>query len=84
MNARIYDVPTSAILINGKRGNYNEILSSHRYEGLDRALKRVVPKIKMENIAELIEQTQPISDIKKQFLIKILSMRKKILLDKNV
>ena len=80
-NARIYDTPTSAILIDGRRGNYQAILSSHAYPELDAALERIVPRIDMESIERMITEIPVLSDVHKEFLIKILRLRKKILLD---
>ena len=81
MNARVYDVPTSAILINGKRGNYYKIITSLDYDGCNRAIKQIVPRIKMSEIADLINQVEQLSTLQKEFLKKILQLRKELILD---
>ena len=81
MNARVYDVPTSAILFNGKRGNYFKIITSLEYEDCNKAIKRIVPKINLDQINLLIDEVELASDLQKVFLKKILKMRKEIILD---
>lgn len=81
MNARVYDVPTSAILFNGKRGNFFKIITSLEYEDCNKAIKRIVPKINLDQINLLIDEVELVSDLQKVFLKKILKMRKEIILD---
>ena len=84
MNARVYDVPTSAILFNGKRGNYFKIITSLEYEDCNKAIKRIVPKINLDQINLLIDEVELVSDLQKVFLKKILKMRKEIILDSTL
>ena len=84
MNARVYDVPTSAILFNGKRGNYFKIITSLEYEDCNKAIKRIVPKINLDQINLLIDEVEIASDFQKAFLKKILKMRKEIILDSTL
>lgn len=84
MNARVYDFPTSAILINGKRINYYDFISSHAYKECDKALKRISTKIDMSVICELIDNIECISDNHKLFLKEILKLRKEIIIDNNI
>ena len=82
MGARVYDVPTSAILINGKRANYHKIIASMQFEDCTAAVKRIVPKIDLNVINELIDEVEQLSDLQKTFLKRILKMRKELILDK--
>ena len=84
MNARVYDVPTSAILFNGKRGNYFKIITSLEYEDCNKAIKRIVPRINLDQINLLIDEVELASDLQKVFLKKILKMRKEIILDSTL
>lgn len=84
MNARVYDVPTSAILFNGKRGNFFKIITSLEYEDCNKAIKRIVPKINLDQINLLIDEVELASDLQKVFLKKILKMRKEIILDSTL
>ena len=81
MNARVYDFPTSAILKNGRRINYHKFITSLENEECNKAIKRIVPKIKLDNINELIEETPTLSYLQKDFLKKILKLRKELILD---
>lgn len=81
MMARVYEVPTSSISLKGKRLNYQKFISSHSYVECDMALARIVPRIDMSAIISLIEGTEVGSETLKEFLIKILELRKKLMLD---
>ena len=82
MNARVYDMPTSAILIEGKRANYYKVITSLQYTDCTKAVKRIVPRIDLEKISELINSVEQLTYLQKEFLKKILKMRKEIILDK--
>lgn len=81
MNARVYDVPTSSILINGKRANYYKVITSLEYKDCNAAIKRIVPRINLEKINDLIDKTEELNQLQKDFLKKILKLRKEIILD---
>ena len=75
MEARVFVFPTSALKINDKKINYFDYISSLENEDCNKALLRIFPKIDMEEINNIIDNTQSISDIRKEFYKKILSMR---------
>lgn len=81
LNARVYDIPTSAIMVENKRGNYYKIITSHKYEGCDKALKRIVPRIDLDAIDRLIDSVDSISELQRTFLKKIIKLRKELILD---
>ncbi len=81
MNARVYDMPTSAILVNGKRGNYFNIINSFEYKECNNAIKRIVPRIDLTEIDNLIDSVEQLSKLQKDFLKKILKLRKELILD---
>lgn len=58
----------------GKRIYYHEIFKNPPKELKD-AMKRVVPKINMDSIANIIESTETMSDVRKDYLKKSVSMR---------
>lgn len=78
---RIFNIPVSAIQYKGKKINYYEFISSLENEECNRALKRLVPRIDMKRIGELIEETPVISDLQKIFYKTMLSERKERILD---
>ena len=81
MDARVYDMPTSAILVDGKRANYFKLITSLKYNGCNEAIKRIVPKINLDKINFLIDESEQISELQKEFLKKILKFRKEKILD---
>lgn len=81
MDARVFDMPTSAILVKGKRGNYFRMITSLEYSGCNEAIKRIVPKINLKQINSLIDEVEQASDLQKLFLKKILKLRKENILD---
>lgn len=80
-NFRIFEIPTSAIMIKGKKIKYFDFISSLQNEDCNRALQRIVPRIEMDKIREMIENMPYISDLQKQFYITMLKERKERILD---
>ncbi|WP_425756779.1 HipA domain-containing protein [Ihubacter sp. rT4E-8] len=81
LSFRIFEIPTSAIIENGKRIRYFDFISSLRNEGCNRALRRIVPRLDMAQIRMLIGDTPYISDLQKEFYMTILTERKRRILD---
>lgn len=81
LHYRVYEIPTSAILLNGKKIKYFDFISSLEYEECNQALLRIVPKIDLEKIKRIVEETPFISALQKGFYITMLSKRKEIILD---
>lgn len=81
MNLRIFEIPTSAILLNGKKIKYFEYISSLQNDDCNRALKRIVPRIDISKISKIIENTPFITDLQKKFYITMLEKRKELILD---
>lgn len=70
MDARVFDMPTSAILVKGKRGNYFRMTTSLEYNDCNEAIKRIVPKINLKQINSLIDEVEQASDLQNYFLKK--------------
>lgn len=81
MNYRVFEIPTSAIMLNGKKIKYFDFISSLQNEDCNHALKRIVPRIHMAEIRTLIMETPFISDLQKQFYLTMLEKRKERILD---
>lgn len=81
MDLRIYERPLSAILDNGKKIKYFDFISSLQHQGCNEALLRMAPKISMEKICKLVDETPFISDLQKTFYKQILSVRKERIID---
>ena len=84
ISARVYDMPTSAILINGKRANYYKLITSGEYIDCTKAVQRIAPRIDLNAINELICSIEQLSDLQKEFLIKILKLRKELIIDASI
>lgn len=84
MNYRIYEIPTSAITINGKKIKYFEFISSLQNEECNRALMRITSQINMEKVRQIVEETPFISDLQKQFYLTMLLKRKERILDHSL
>lgn len=80
-NFRVYEIPTSAIQIEGKKIKYFDFLSSLQNEDCNRALQRILPKIDMERITEIIENTPFLSSLQRTFYLTMLKERKEKILD---
>ncbi len=82
LNVRIYERPTSAIMKNGKRIKYHEFINSLEYDGCNRALLAMYPKISSaeKRIEKIIEDTPFITDLQKEFYKTILAARKEKIL----
>ena len=75
MNARIYRFPTSAIHLNGKKINYHDFLCSGLDKDCNQALCRMMNRIDLKKIDLLIEQTEYLSDLQKEFYKNYISSR---------
>ena len=81
IDKRIFTFPTSHIKIGSRKSSYYEVISSLRFEECNRALLRIVPRIRFEVIDQLIDETEGISELRRVFYKKILRERyEKILL----
>ncbi len=78
---RIFEIPTSAVMINGKKIKYFDFISSLQNEDCNLALKRIVPQIDMAKIEKIIDGTPFLSDLQRQFYMTMLAARKERILD---
>ena len=75
MEARVFVFPTSALKINDKKINYYEYISSLKNKDCNDALVRLFSKINLKEINKIIDNTDYISEIRKDFYKKIIKMR---------
>ena len=83
MNARVFVFPNSALKIDDKKINYYDFISSLDNVDCNKALLGVFPRINLNVINEIIDNTLYISDIRKEFYKKIIKMRYDLLLKVN-
>lgn len=82
IDQRIYKFPTSQIQYLGKKSSYYEIISSLAFEECNKALVTITEKVDLKKINKLIDATEGISDIRREFYKTILKQRfEKILLE---
>ena len=67
INERVYAFPTSQIQLDNKKSSYFEVISSLKYEGINNALKEIYPRIDLNKINLLIDNTMFISETRKEF-----------------
>ena len=80
-NLRIFEMPTSAIMLNGKRVKYFDSISSLQNEDCNAALKRIAPRVDLVKINALVDETPALTDLQRQFYKTMLAERKRKLLD---
>lgn len=81
---RIFQIPLSGIKTDGKKINYFDFISSLQNKDCNAALKRIVPKIDMQKIYTLIDETPFITELQKKFYKTMLAERKEKILDKSL
>ena len=75
LHARVYQFPTSAIRLRGRKINYYDFLNRGENEDCNDALLRIVPRIDMEKIAQFIDRVEGIMELQKKFYQRYLSSR---------
>ncbi len=78
---RIFERPLSGIKINGQKIQYFKFISSLENNDCNHALKRILPKVDMNKIYKIIDETPFISDLQKDFYKTMLRERKERILD---
>lgn len=78
---RIFERPLSGIKIDGQKIQYFKFISSLNNKDCNKALKRIIPRINMDNIYKIVEDTPFISDLQKEFYKTMLRERKERILD---
>ena len=75
LNARVYTFPRSAIKYNGEKISYYDFLTETDNEECLNAIKRIVPRIDIEEIGTFIDDMLYISDLQKEFYKTYLNAR---------
>ena len=84
MDFRIFEIPVSGIRMNGEKIRYFDFISSLQNRDCNAALGRIVPRIDMQRIAALVNDTPYASDLQKLFYLTMLKERKEKILDKSL
>lgn len=78
---RVFNIPLSGIKVNGKKINYYDFISSLTNKECNAALKRIFPRIDMDRIDALIDETPFINDLQRNFYKTMLHERNERILD---
>lgn len=81
LEIRVFERPLSGIKINGQKIQYFKFISSLENKGCNEALERILPRIDMNKIYKIVNETPFISDLQREFYKTMLSERKKWILD---
>lgn len=81
---RIFQIPVSGIRIDNQKIRYFDFISSLQNDDCNAALKRIVPRLDMRKITELVDDTPYISELQKAFYRTMLTERKEKILDKSL
>ena len=84
MDFRIFEIPVSGIRMNGEKIRYFDFISSLQNRDCNAALERIGPRIDMQRIAALVNDTPYASDLQKLFYLTMLKERKEKILDKSL
>ena len=63
LHARVFQFPTFAIKLKGRKINYSDFLNHVKNADANEALKRIAPRINMEQIEGSIDQVLSISEL---------------------
>ncbi len=80
LHARVYQFPTSAIKVNGRKINYFDFLVKADNEYCNEALGRIFPRIDLEKVANFIESVPSITDKQRQFYKRYITARYELIL----
>lgn len=73
--------PASTVRYKGAKINFLDFCRNYENPDFLAAVKRIVPRIDMDTIKAIITDTPVITDIRKEFLINLLTLRKELLLE---
>lgn len=75
------DEPCATVRYNGAKIRFSDFYRNHLNSDFAKAVRRIVPLIDMSKIADIIDNTPGISDIRKEFLLAVLTKRKERILE---
>ena len=78
--ARIFRFPTSAIKLNDRKINYFSFLNEGLYEDCNEAVRRILPRIDMDEIGAFLDKVPYLTDLHRKFYKRYLSARYEMIL----
>ncbi len=80
LNARVYQFPTSAIKLKGRKMNYYDFLTGGSNSDCTRALMQMMERIDLKQIGEFICGVEGITELQKEFYLRYISARYELIL----
>ncbi len=80
LHARIFQFPTSAIKLKGRKVNYYDFLTGVGSQDCSDALLRIVPRIDLAKIGRFIDGVPVITDLQKNFYKTYITARCELIL----
>ena len=75
MEKRVFQFPTSQILLGGKKSSYYEVISSLQFQQCNEAVCRMYERINLDWVKEFIEGMEMLSPLRRQFYVEMLKIR---------
>lgn len=80
LNARVYQFPTSAIKLKGRKINYYDFLAGGSNSDCTRALMQMMERIDLKQIGKFIYGVEGITELQKEFYLRYISARYELIL----
>lgn len=80
LHARVFQFPTSAIKLNNRKINYYDFMMHLDSEDCKKALKKIVPRIQLDEINAFVDQTEPLTELQKEFYKTYIKARYELIL----
>ena len=80
LNARVYQFPTSAIKLKGRKINYYDFLTGGSDSDCVRALLQMMERIDLNQIGEFIYGVEGITELQKEFYLRYISARYELII----
>lgn len=80
LHARVYQFPTSAIKLSGRKINYYDFLNHTDNDDCREALKRITPRVDMDEICGFIDSVPCITELHKEFYKKYICSRYELII----
>jgi hypothetical protein len=80
----VYNAPLSVIRYKKEKINYCKLISSLEFEECNNALERIVPRISLEKINDIINSVSFIDDRQKSYYKMVIANRKELILDNSL
>lgn len=81
MLKRVREFPTSQIKLKGKKSSYHQVIASGAFRECNDALAFVMGRLDMNEVRTLVEGVDCISELRREFYLRMLDMRYRLILN---